>query len=292
MYYLTQEDAKASSKAKYRYKATMNLTRGGHCSLGIFRTAEEAALAFDRHVLARRTLAKKIVEEFRIRRAVKVRKAAFKETRRALEVDNVTPEVAAKRAHAAAMHAFKKVKTDTYLSTSEKVQRPELNADGASEFYDADEDDEEELAAIDDEGIAAARANLEELAKVSTAMIAGGNPFDALEMCLDLVKEEEDTFTAESEPLFADGGSLAAKIDELTAEQKTLTDSLKARGNEIARLIKLEESMMPLLREEYYCSQKLLTSFLHKQSQGRAKYVGCVHECMCRCLPQEWLSAY
>ena len=263
-----KEDTKAAGKAKYRYKATMNLTRGaGHCALGIFRTAEEAAVAYDRHAIGRRTLGKKILEEFRLRRAVKVRKAAHLETKRALEVDRVTPEVAAKRSHAAAIHVFDSVTTDAYLSSSQTVMRPDLNSDGALEFFELEETDEAELIAIDDERVARARANREELDRISSAMLHSGKALVALQMCLDVITEEtviaDEPESTESNLLDADVGSqLAVKIHKLNSEYGDLTESLLNRGDEISRLIKIEESMIPLKREEYYCTSKLSTSFL------------------------------
>jgi len=246
----------AKSFGKYRYKATMTLARGaGQCALGTFRTAEEAAVAYDRHALGRRTLSKKIMEEFQLRRSVKARKAAHVEMRRALEIDRVTPEVAAKRAHAAATHVFESVATDTYLS-SEKVTAPELNADGALEFFRIDEYDQEELLAIDDELIVQARANLLEVNKVSAAMLDGGIPDAALETCLAFTEENG----TDLELIDAVDGTLSTQINGLITEYKGLTESIASRGSEILRLIKLEESMMPLLREERYCSSKLSAS--------------------------------
>ena len=248
----------AKSFGKYRYKATMTLTRGaGQCALGTFRTAEEAAVAYDRHALGRRTLSKKIMEEFQLRRSVKARKAAHVEMRRALEIDRVTPELAAKRAHAAAMHAFESVTTDAYLSSSGKVTAPELNADGALDFFRIDEYDKEELLAIDDELIVQARANLLEVNKVSAAMLDGGMPDAALETCLAFTEEKG----TDLELVDAVDGTLSTQINGLITEYKGLTESIASRGSEIRRLIKLEESVMPLLREEHYCSSKLSRSF-------------------------------
>ena len=248
----TGEPSVARGKPKYRFKATITLSRGVNCHLGLFHSVEDACEAVDKATLARRTLGKKIVQEGSIRRAVKARKAAHQETITALERDKVIPVIAAKRAQVAAAHAFTEVEVEAFL-TSDKVMQPELNWDGrVDEFYRLDEEDDEELGLDEDaaDALALKRSNLQGLENLSSAMLDSDRAGIALDMVMkdldlpDLVDEEGDD-------------ELAAAI----SEYQELAKSLAARGKELERLIRLEESTRPILEEDDNCCADAVSSF-------------------------------
>ena len=248
----TGEPSVARGKPKYRFKATITLSRGVNCHLGLFHSVEDACEAVDKATLARRTLGKKIVQEGSIRRAVKARKAAHQETITALERDRVIPAIAAKRAQVAAAHAFTEVEVEAFL-TSDKVMQPELNWDGrVDEFYRLDEEDDEELGLDEDaaDALALKRSNLQGLENLSSAMLDSDRAGIALDMVMkdldlpDLVDEEGDD-------------ELAAAI----SEYQELAKSLAARGKELERLIRLEESTRPILEEDDNCCADAVSSF-------------------------------
>ena len=265
------EPSVARSKPKYRFKATITLSRGVNCHLGLFHSMEDACVAVDKATLARRTLGKKLLEEHHIRRAVKSRKAAHQETVTALERDRVTPAIAAKRAQVAATHAWTEVKVEAFL-TSDKVMQPELNWDGrVEEFYKLDNEDDEELGLDEDaaEALALKRANLEGLEKLAGAMLDSDRAGIALEMVMkdldlpvpDLVEEDA----------IIEGGAGGGN-DELAAamaEYQELTTSLRARGEELKRLIQLEQSVQPLLEEDAKCCDNIISSFVMESKKKK-----------------------
>ena len=248
----TGEPSVARGKPKYRFKATITLSRGVNCHLGLFHSVEDACEAVDKATLARRTLGKKILQEGSIRRAVKARKAAHQETITALERDKVIPVIAAKRAQVAAAHAFTEVEVEAFL-TSDKVMQPDLNWDGrVDEFYRLDEEDDEELGLDEDaaDALALKRSNLQGLENLSSAMLDSDRAGIALDMVMkdldlpDLVDEEGDD-------------ELAAAI----SEYQELAKSLAARGKELERLMRLEESTRPIVEEDDNCCADAVSSF-------------------------------
>ena len=253
----TGEPSAARGKPKYRFKATITLSRGVNCHLGLFHSMEDACEAVDKATLARRTLGKKILQEGSIRRAVKARKAAHQETITALERDRVTPAIAAKRAQVAAAHAFTEVKVEAFL-TSDKVMQPELNWDGrVDEFYRLDEEDDEELGLDEDaaDALALKRSNLQGLENLSSAMLDS----DRAAKALDMVMRDLDLAIPDLVDEVGEEGD-----DELAAaisEYQELTKSLAARGKELERLIRLEDSTRPILEEDENCCADVVSSF-------------------------------
>ena len=267
------ESSVARGKPKYRFKATITLSRGVNCHLGLFHSMEDACEAVDKATLARRTLGKKLLEEHHIRRAVKSRKAAHQETTTALERDRVTPAIAAKRAQVAAAHAFTEVKVEAFL-TSDKVMQPELNWDGrVEEFYKLDDEDDEELGLDDDaaEALALKRANLEGLEKLASAMLDSDRAGTALEMVmkdLDLPVPE----IVDEDPVEDDGCGGEDDDDELAAtitEYQELTSNLRARGEELKRLIQLEQSVQPIFEEDAKCCDNIVSSFVMEPKEKK-----------------------
>ena len=253
----TGEPSVARGKPKYRFKATITLSRGVNCHLGLFHSMEDACEAVDKATLARRTLGKKILQEGSIRRAVKARKAAHQETITALERDRVTPAIAAKRAQVAAAHAFAEVKVEAFL-TSDKVMQPELNWDGrVDEFYRLDEEDDEELGLDEDaaDALALKRSNLQGLENLSSAMLDSGRAAIAL----DIVMKDLDLPDLVDEVGEEGDDELAAAI----SEYQELAKSLAARGKELERLIRLEESTRPILEEDDNCCADVVSSFIN-----------------------------
>jgi len=251
----TGEPSVARGKPKYRFKATITLSRGVNCHLGLFHSTEDACEAVDKATLARRTLGKKIVQEGSIRRAVKARKAAHQETITALERDRVTPAIAAKRAQVAAAHAFTEVEVEAFL-TSDKVMQPELNWDGrVDEFYRLDEEDDEELGLDEDaaDALALKRSNLQGLENLSSAMLDS----DRAGIALDMVMKDLDLPDLVDEDGEEGDDELAAAI----SEYQELAKSLAARGKELERLIRLEESTRPILEEDDNCCADAVSSF-------------------------------
>ena len=265
------EPSVARGKPKYRFKATITLSRGVNCHLGLFHSMEDACVAVDKATLARRTLGKKLLEEHHIRRAVKSRKAAHQETVTALERDRVTPAIAAKRAQVAAAHSFAEVKVEAFL-TSDKVMQPELNWDGpVEEFYKLDNEDDEELGLDDDaaQALALKRANLEGLEKLASAMLDSDRAGIALETVMkDLDLPVPDL--VEEDPIIEGGGG--EDDDELAAaitEYQELTTSLRARGEELKRLIQLEQSVQPILEEDAKCCDNIVSSFVMESKEKK-----------------------
>lgn len=253
------------------YKASMCLTRGPRCDLGIYDTAEEAARAYDMHVLARRTLGKKIVEEVQIRKRVKARRAAYIEMQKAVMIEGVTPQVAAQRALKAANAAFDAVKPDRYL-TSEKVLYPELNCH--SVLWDVSGGCA--VGAVgragvpcDEEASKVAKAKTAEVWKTANAMLDGAMPGKALAGVLkDTIltnSEDEQTSTGPSKMgMITENPSLpneavdhnlesAPVLDQTIMHMKNELESLSTKivrkSEEIARLIDLEKSTISLLKE-------------------------------------------
>lgn len=266
------ESSVARGKAKYRFKATITLSRGVNCHLGLFHSMEDACEAVDKATLARRTLGKKLLEEHQIRRAVKSRKAALQETTTALERDRVTPAIAAKRAQVAATHAFTEVKVEAFL-TSDKVMQPELNWDGRiEEFYKLDDEDDEELGLDDDaaEALALKRANLEGLEKLASAMLDSDRAGIALEMVMkDIDMPVPDLMNEDPIIELGGGGGDDDELAAAAAEYQELTTSLRVRGEELKRLIQLEQSVQPLLEEDAKCCDNIVSSFVMESKKKK-----------------------
>ena len=263
----TAEPSMARGKPKYRFKATITLSKGINCHLGLFRSMEDACEAVDKATLARRTLGKKLLEEHRIRRAVKSRKAAHQETITALERDRVTPAIAAKRAQVAATHAFTEVKVESFL-TSDKVMQPELNWDGrAEDFFRLDEEDDEELGLDENaaEALALKRTNLQGLEKLASAMLDSDRAGVALEMVMD----ELDLPDLVDEDAPVDDGGGDDELESAIAEYQELAASLNARGKEVKRLIQLERAMHPLWEENTKCFDSLVASSFMESSETK-----------------------